>query len=403
MTAVAALGDLAEFIRGVTFKPEQVSTSDDVEAVACLRTKNVQAQLETSDLVFVPRSVVKNEAQMVRHGDIVISSANSWNLVGKSSWVGDLDFEAAIGGFICLLRVTRDDVDARYLFRWFSSPRIQAIVRSFGQKTTNISNLNLGRARELEVPLPPLPEQRRIAAILDQVDELRTKRRRALTLLDELADSLFIDMFGDLVKSDHGWPTGEVRDLVAGFSSGRSLASMTEGTPESLRVLKVSAVTKGIFNPNESKPLPLEYEPPDGHFVRKGDLLFSRANTSDLIGATAYVRDHWPNLVLSDKLWRFLWAPGAQSSALYVWSAFSRREFRRQISERATGSSGSMKNISQGVVLSLPLVIPPASLREEYGEKLLKIEDARVSTNSSLVKLDELFASLQHRAFRGKL
>ena len=162
------LGDIAEIVRGVTFKPDQVTNADDPEGVVCLRTKNVQSTLDISDLIYTPERAVKNAAQWVRPGDIVISSANSWNLVGKCSWVGTLDFQAAIGGFIVLMRTNSSEIHARYLYRWFSSHRVPPLVRSFGQKMTSISNLNLSRTLALEIPLPPLPE---------------------------LADSIFIDMF----------------------------------------------------------------------------------------------------------------------------------------------------------------------------------------------------------------
>ncbi|TFD66085.1 restriction endonuclease subunit S [Cryobacterium sp. Hh38] len=386
MTAIAALGDLAEFIRGVTFKPEQVSTSDDVEAVACLRTKNVQAQLETSDLVFVPRSVVKNEAQMVRHGDIVISSANSWNLVGKSSWVGDLDFEAAIGGFICLLRVTRDDVDARYLYRWFSSPRIQAIVRSFGQKTTNISNLNLGRARELEVPLPPLPEQRRIAAILDQADELRTKRRRALQLLDELADAIFVDMFGT--------PSDFRGELMAFGELGRVVTGKTPpGAREGMFGDFVPFVTPG--------DLGRELTPGRGlsqagsatvPLVASGSLLVCCIGaTIGKIGMAAEPSG------FNQQINAVEWGPLVDST----FGLFATRQRRDEIVHSA--SSTTMPILNKGAFQKIQIAIPKIEHQKAFATQIGVLMGHKSASQYEEVLLDELFASLQHRAFRGEL
>jgi len=371
MIAVAALGDLAEFIRGVTFKPEQVSTPDDVEAVACLRTKNVQAQLETSDLVFVPRSVVKNEAQMVRHGDIVISSANSWNLVGKSSWVGDLDFEAAIGGFICLLRVTRDDVDARYLYRWFSSPRIQAIVRSFGQKTTNISNLNLGRARELEVPLPPLPEQRRIAAILDQADELRSKRRRALTLLDELADSVFVDMFG---KNKSGLSSVALGDLVS-FSSGRFLPAkkMVEGGD-------VPVFGGNGINGHHDEAM---FDVPQIVVGRVGAYCGVVHGTP----AKSWVTDNALIARWDSKIFHFDYL----------------RDVLTQSKLNALASQSGQPLISAGRIAGVQIAVPSMALQLEYSVRIKEIQHVGNALQIQLESFGELFVSLQHRAFRGEL
>lgn len=82
--ATIKLGDIAEFIRGVTYKPGDVTNADDPQAIPCLRTKNIQRYLEDDDLVYIPRGPIKPD-KLLREGDILVSSANSWNLVGKCS------------------------------------------------------------------------------------------------------------------------------------------------------------------------------------------------------------------------------------------------------------------------------------------------------------------------------
>src|SRR5687768_17581949 len=165
------LGDVAEFIRGINFKPDDVVPLGTPDATACLRTKNVQTELDLSDVWAVPKSFVKRPEQSVRDGDILVSSANSWNLVGKCCWIPELPWQTSFGGFVSVLRPNPKKVEPRFLYRWFRSDRIQALLRSFGQRTTSISNLNIERCRQLQLPLPPLPEQRRIAAILDKADD----------------------------------------------------------------------------------------------------------------------------------------------------------------------------------------------------------------------------------------
>ena len=136
------LGDVADFVRGITFKPDDVIGMDTANAVACMRTKNVQSDLDLSDVWGVPASFVKRDEQYLREGDILVSSANSWNLVGKCSWVPKLPYRATIGGFISCLRRISQNLDERYLFHWFSSEPVQALVRNCARKTTNISNLS---------------------------------------------------------------------------------------------------------------------------------------------------------------------------------------------------------------------------------------------------------------------
>jgi type I restriction enzyme S subunit len=219
------LGEVADLIRGVTFKPADVEELGSSGTIACLRTANVQAELDIEDVWAIPEAFARRAEQRLRPGDIVVSSANSWNLVGKCSWVDPLPWPATFGGFVTTLRAHSDSLDARYLYRWFSSPKIQALVRSFGRKTTNISNLDLNRCRAMLMPLPPVEEQRRVAAILDAADELRAKRRKSLALLDSLTESIFLDMFGDPATNPKDLPVralGELGAIVTGNTPPRA-------------------------------------------------------------------------------------------------------------------------------------------------------------------------------------
>lgn len=372
--------------------------------VACMRTKNIQESLDCSDVWGVPETFVRRPEQILQEGDILVSSANSWNLVGKCCWIPKLPWKSSFGGFVSTLRADPKYLDARFLYWWFSSNRTQAILRSFGQKTTNISNLNAVRCLNLDVPVPSLTEQRRIAAILDQAEALRAKRRQSLAQLDVLVQSIFVEMFGDPIVNDRAWPWAAVSDFVAGFESGKSIvADDDDNSTSAFKVLKISAVTSLEYKPEHSKAIPSDYVPPASHIVRKGDLLFSRANTAELIGATAFVSDTPDNLLLPDKLWRFVWFEKPRAASHYVRHLFQQEKFRLEISLRASGSSGSMKNISQPKVLAIRVGQPPLSLQELFASRVQVIEDLKNRHRVALRDLDDLFTSLQHRAFRGEL
>ena len=299
----------------------------------------------------------------------------------------------------------------------FRSPRaepgyLRQVLRSdpfhvhFMQTVAGVGG-SLLRARpaqvaRISIPLPPLPEQRRIAAILDQADALRAKRREALAQLDSLTQSIFIEMFGDPVSNDRNWPAASVSDFVAGFETGKSLVAADEDDQTSeFRVLKISAVTSLEFKPELAKALPLDYEPPESHFVRQGDLLFSRANTAELIGATALVDRAPLKLVLPDKLWRFVWYKVPRAAPRFVQHLFRQTKFRFEIAQRASGTSGSMKNISQEKVFSVRVGLPPLALQQTFATRIQAIEALKTTHRAALAELDALFASLQHRAFSG--
>jgi type I restriction enzyme S subunit len=297
------------------------------------------------------------------------------------------------------------EVEPAYLERFLRSPRALAFYRVKLRGTTaRRRNLPDDIFLRLAVPLPPLPEQRRIADILDQADALRAKRRAAPAQLDTLAQSIFLDMFGDAGENPKAWPVRQVSEYVAEFQGGKSLESESdENAVTRNRVLKVSAVTGMTFLAHECKPVPDSYDPPVDHFVRPGDLLFSRANTTELVGAVAYVDSTPPNLLLPDKLWRFVWRQPAMVEALFIWALFQTPTLRREISRRATGTSGSMKNISQEKVLGISTICPPIPLQKEFANRLAAVEKVRIGYRASNEEIDALFISLQDRAFRGEL
>jgi type I restriction enzyme, S subunit len=256
----------------------------------------------------------------------------------------------------------------------------------------------------VEIPLPPIDQQKRIAAILDKAEELRRLRRQSIEQLDILSRSIFIEMFGNPVTNEKGWKFTKVSNFVAGFETGKSIVAEDIEDPTSIyHVLKVSAVTSLEYKAEESKAVPNDYIPPKSHFVCNGDLLFGRANTSELIGATAYVFETPQNLLLPDKIWRFIWHKPPQANPLFVWFMFRHPKFRYEVGKRATGTSGSMKNISQEKVLSMTVGLPPLILQQEFAQRIEAIEHLKSQHRESLAQLDKLFASLQHRAFRGEL
>ena len=250
--------------------------------------------------------------------------------------------------------------------------------------------------RRAYLPIVSLEEQRRIAALLDQVDELRAKRRHTLALLEDLRESEIHQFV--LRQGDAARPLAQV---VPSISSGKSLVAGAAKAHPTARVLKISAVTTGQFRAAESKPLPETYDPPHSHLVRSGDLLVRRANTADLVGAAAVVRDEVSALYLPDKLWRL--DLSSVSDKIFLWALLSSRPMRRQLSALATGSGGSMKNLSQKIFLEQLLPWPSVEQRAALVRIVEEIEASKSSSQAHLAKLDELFASLQHRAFTGQV
>jgi type I restriction enzyme, S subunit len=396
--ATAHLSDVASFVRGITFKPDDVVPVGSDGSVACMRTKNVQSDLDLSDVWGIPESFVKRDDQYLQAGDVLVSSANSWNLVGKCCWVPTLPWEATFGGFISVLRGDREKIEPRYLYHWFASPRIQATVRSFGQQTTNISNLNVERCLHLRLPLPPLPEQRRIAGILDKADAVRAKRRAAIVHLHALTHSIFLDMFGDPATNPMGWPVRRLGDLFEICSSKRVLESQwrKEGIPfyrarEIVKLANQGYVDNDLFI---SEDLFNELSGESGA-PTAGDLMVSAVGT---LGACYQVHDGDRFYFKDASVLRFV--PKGEVEPCFVRHAFNTDHVLRQVH---AGSGSTVGTYTIARARQMELYAPPLALQRHFSGLVERVERQSALQTTGLNESDRLFAALQHRAFLGGL
>lgn len=306
------------------------------------------------------------------------------------------DFSGVCSTDILPIHPTRS-LDRGYLAHFLAQPEIIdfAASRATG---ANLPRLSPKILAQFQVALPSLTEQRRIASILDKADSVRAKRHRILAHLDDLTQSIFYDMFGDPRSSEHTHRLGDLAELKA----GRNLVGDDRDSISPFKVLRISAVTTGIFDASQVKPLPKGYVPPESHLVHEGDLLMSRANTTELVGATAIVDSAVQGLALPDKVWRFEFKdPG--SSPVFYQALLQTAEIRALISGLASGSGGSMKNISKTKLYELPLPAIDAGEQRAFEEQVLQVRGVRRRVCSAMATDTKLFASLQSRAFKGEL
>jgi type I restriction enzyme, S subunit len=163
----APLGDVMEIVRGISFPKDAKTLEPHAGYVACLRTANVQRDVEWSDLWFVPEEHVKREDQYVHSGDILISTANSYELVGKVARVTNMPHQATLGAFISLLR-PGDGLDSKFAYYQIAWSDTQDRIRSTASTTTNISNVSTRKLSNIELAIPPLDQQKRIVAEIEK-------------------------------------------------------------------------------------------------------------------------------------------------------------------------------------------------------------------------------------------
>ena len=175
-----ALGEVIDIVRGITFPADQKTKEAAPGRIACLRTSNVQLAIEWDDLLFVDRSFMGREDQLIQHHDIVMSMANSRELVGKVALIEHIPHaEATFGGFLGVLRPRK--IESRYAMAVLRTPYARSLLIDSSSQTTNIANVSLAKLRPLPFPLPPEAEQSRIVTRVEELmrlcDALEAKGR----------------------------------------------------------------------------------------------------------------------------------------------------------------------------------------------------------------------------------
>jgi type I restriction enzyme S subunit len=394
------LGAVATFVRGVTFKPDDVTTTDAADTVACMRTSNVQTELDMSDVWRIPRALVRRSDQYLASGDILVSSANSWNLVGKCCWVPDLPGVSTFGGFVSVLRADPSMLDPRYAYWWFSSPRTQQMVRSLGRRTTSISNLDLARCLRLTIPLPPLNEQRRIALVLDTVDRIRAKRQASFDVVARLRDAVFASM-----TCSGSWPLVGVADLVdetnGGIRTGPFGSQLlhSEFVEAGVAVLGIDNAVANEFRWGAKRYISEnKYGELRRYTVHPGDVLITIMGTC---GRVAVVPDDI-GVAINTKHLCCISLDRSRCLPSFLHAYFLRHPIARQyLMSRAKGAI--MAGLNMGIIKELPVSLPPLEIQQEIADRLTAIDRADRRAVAHAEHLDALFGSLQHRAFTGAL
>ncbi|MDR0279697.1 MAG: restriction endonuclease subunit S [Paucimonas sp.] len=292
-------------------------------------------------------------------------------------------------------------VDGLYLYYCMrhSSARLQAL----GNGAT-FKEVSKKIVEEFEIPLPPLAEQKRIAAILDKADTILQKRRKVIELADDFLNSVFLDMFGEPVANPKNWPRKEISSGLESIKSGWSaVGENVPCQPDGLGVLKISSVTTGTFKPAENKKVDPE-SIPEGKiliFPRKGDLLFSRANTRELVAATCIVGSDFDNVFLPDKLW-LIKTDQKQLLPEFLNYLLWQPRFKEVLTSQATGTSGSMLNISKAKFEETTAIFPSLALQKEFAGIFWKFQKVFQSVSISAGRAERLFESLNQKAFSGR-
>lgn len=283
----------------------------------------------------------------------------------------------------------------KYLF-WYLKYK-KDYLNSLGRGAT-FKEISKTIVENVQVPLPPLEVQKKIAQTLDAAAELIALRKKQLAELDNLVKAVFYDMFGDPVKNEKGWIKDSLENHLEKIDGGWSPKCHDYPATDGIwGVLKLSAVTGGEYKETENKALPNEITPQESLEVHPSDLLFTRKNTRELVGACAYVFETQLRLMIPDIIFRLVTKPSV--NRIYLWKLFNNKSFRSQIERLANGSAGSMPNISKGRLALLSIPLPPLALQNQFAVIVTKIEEQKALVEKAIDESQYLFDSLMDEYF----
>lgn len=404
----ARLGEIATIVRGISFPKEVKRSQPEPGYVACLRTTNVQREVEWRDLWFVPIEHVKRDQQRIVTGDILISTANSYELVGKVAPVTSVPHEATLGAFISLIR-PNDRVDPKFLYHQLAWGRTQTRIRETASTTTNISNVSTKKLLELDVLLPPIEAQAAVVAEIEKqfsrldeaVANLRRvkanlRRHRASTLKAAADGTIFSDLN---VQAWRRATIGEVAHVIGGLTKNPKRALL----PTKLPYLRVANVYANELRLSDIEYIGVADSEVEKLLVRRGDLLVVEGNGSpDQIGRVALWDDSIPNCVHQNHLIKVRFSEQVlpQWGLAWLLSPGGRHEI-----EKVSASTSGLHTLSTGKVARLPIPVPPLAEQRrmiaEVDRRLSIFREVEAEVEANLKRAQSLRQAILSRAFSG--
>lgn len=324
---------------------------------------------------------------VIHAGDLLLSLSGSIKI---DTWKGE---DALLNQRIVKL-IPNNGVDHRW-FYWQINNIILEIEKM--GKWALVNNVSVTDLKEIQIPLPPLPIQKRIAEILDAADDLRRKDQELLRKYDELAQAIFIDMFGDPVKNEKGWEVGRIRDVALEVKYGTSKPAEENGQYPYLRMNNITY--EGNWDFRSLKYINLPEEELEKYIVRDGDLVFNRTNSKELVGKTA-VFDFDKEMAIAGYLIRVRF--NERANPYYISSYLNSKHGKKTLIGMCKSIVG-MANINAQELQEIRIMIPPINLQNEYSKLFRKIQLSKSNVITQINNSNKLFEKILQQAFKGEL
>ncbi len=281
-----------------------------------------------------------------------------------------------------------------FLYYYFRTQRQKILNATWGGAQPHINQKYL---KDYLVPLPAIHEQQNIATILESADKLIEQRKETIKLLEHFVKSTFLKMFGDPSHNVHKFRISKIRNLVDEVKYGTSKPSEETGELPYLRMNNIT--TTGYWDFTSLKYININESEEEKYVVRKGDVIFNRTNSKELVGKTA-VYDDDRKMVIAGYLIRI--RTNKTANPWYIWGYLNSNHGKQTLFGMCKSIVG-MANINAQELQEIQILVPPIELQNSFAEIVYKTEAIKKHYIESLAELEKLFAALSQKAFNEKL
>ena len=382
------LKDYITIQNGYAFK----SKSFQNDGIPVVRITNVEDGFFNLNKVVYYQEDKKLSKFFIKKGDILLALTGDDKTLKLC--INNYEKKMYLNQRVAILR-SNNKLEQKYLYYTIKrfSKNILKKAKGIAQKNIGVDDIN-----SLQIPLPPLPKQKAIAQKLDFAQRLIDLRKESITKLDDLAKSVFVEMFGDPVENEMGWEVVKLKNVLTNIDGGWSpVCESRIRKNDNNGILKLSALTNDVYNQLENKEMKIDTKPKLETMVEKGDLLFSRKNTYMLVGSCAYVFETKANLFLPDLIFRLKIIENINS--IFLWKYLTNDMVKIGLRNLSNGAAASMPNISKAKLLDFKIYLPPLTLQTKFAQTIQKIEAQKALYEQELVKLEESFEGLLQESF----
>ena len=340
----------------------------------------------TAEEFITEKAIRDSSAKIAPKGSLLVAMYGA--TAGK---VGLLDFDSSMNQAVCFINPDKEKADVKYLYYYLMSKNQELLDKREGGGQPNISQTIL---KNLKIPLPILSEQKAIVAKLDHAQRLIDIDREMLAKYDELIQSVFLEMFGDPVRNPKGFEKGSIRDIISETKYGTNKkAHETEGEYPVIRMGNL--LYNGEWDFSDMKYCDLEEKELPKYLVHKGDVLFNRTNSKELVGKTGVYREEEP-MAYAGYLIRV--RPNEKAKSEYI-SGYLNSSHGKLVLEHMCKNIVGMANINAQELQDIEILIPPIELQKEYENKIDEIRRQKSTIETEMKKSEELFSSLVQGVF----